>query len=195
MNLVLSTAPSGEPVTLTEAKAWLRVDEDDTAEDVLILGLVQAARSYVENFTRRSLLTQTWQLSLDAFPCNSREIVLPRPPLASVTSIAYIDADGASQTFASAGYHVDTRSEPGRVVLDEDYDWPDTDCRPNAVTVTYVAGYGSSSAVPRGLKTGIGWLVAHWFRNREHVNIGNIVNQIPDTTDALLWQFRVPVVA
>mgnify|MGYP001382841310 CR=1 FL=1 len=192
MNLRLTTPPALEPVTLTEAKAWLRVDGEE--EDVLILGLIQAARSYVEDFTRRALVSQTWALALDRFPC-TREITLPRPPLVSVSSVEYIDSDGATQTLSADDYHVDARSEPGRVVLRATSSWPAVDCQPNAVVVTYVAGYGTPSQVPQGIKTAIRWMIGHWFRHRAHVNIGNIVNQIPDTTDSLLWQFRVPVIA
>lgn len=205
--LVQTVAPAGEPITLAEAKAWLRVDGTD--EDVLILALIEAARAYVETFTGRALITQQWELSLDGFPASDRysdgrlresrstgipgrEIVLPRAPLASVQSVKYYDEDGALQTFASAGYFVDTRAEPGRVVLDEDYDWPDVESRPNAVIVAYTAGYGTPSQIPQTLRTAIRFMVTHWFTNRTPVNIGNIVNTIPATAEALLWQKRLP---
>lgn len=205
--IVQTIAPAGEPVTLAEAKAWLRVDNTD--EDVLIHALIEAARGYVETFTRRALLTQTWALKLDAFPADARwhdgkyrqskggfivgrEIVLPKPPLQSVASITYVDTAGVTQTFATSNYHVDTAAQPGRVIIDDDADWPDTDVRPNAVTVTYVAGYGTPSSVPQGLRVALRYLLSHWFENRRHINIGNIVNAIPDTADALLWQHRIP---
>lgn len=205
--IVQTVAPAGEPVTLAEAKAWLRVDSND--EDVLIMALIEAARGHVETFTNRSLITQQLELSFDAFPNSSRwvdggfrqtkggfscgrEIALPRAPLQSVQSVKYYDEDGALQTFASAGYHVDTRSQPGRIILHEDYDWPDVDTRPNAVVIAYTAGYGTPSAVPQGLRTALRFMVSHWFENRVHVNIGNIVNDIPDTANTLLWQHRIP---
>lgn len=205
--LVQTVAPAGEPITLAEAKAWLRVDGTD--EDVLIASLIEAARAYVETFTGRALITQQWELSLDAFPCGTRfangrliehktisltgrEIVLPRAPLASVESVQYYDEDGTLQTFAAACYFSDTRAEPGRLVLDEDYDWPETQCRPNAVIVAYTAGYGTPQQVPQRLRTAIRFMITHWFTNRSPVNIGNIVNQIPSSAEALLWQLRLP---
>jgi hypothetical protein len=208
--IVLTSAPAGEPITLAEAKAWLRVD--GTEEDVLISALIEAARTHVENFTRRALVTQSIEVSFDAFPtcgrfaraladyeCRggveidaSREIQLPRPPLVSVESLKYYDTDGTLQTFAAAGYHVDTRAQPGRIVLNEDYDWPDTQVRPNAVIVAYTAGYGTPSQIPQALRVAIRFLLSHWFENRTHINIGNIVNAIPDTVETLLWQHRLP---
>jgi hypothetical protein len=206
--LVQVTAPSAEPITLAEAKAWLHVD--GTEEDALILGLIQAARSYVETFTRRALITQTFELSFDAFPgggrvhCGrvsetrggtylGREIKLPRPPLLSVQSVKYYDTDGALQTFSTSAYHVDTRSQPGRVVLHQDYDWPDTDVRPNAVIVAYTAGYGATAAhVPASLKTAIRMIVADHFKFRETKISGTIITKVPDSAEALLWPHRIP---
>lgn len=205
--LVQTVAPAVEPITLAEAKAWLRID--GTEEDALILGLIAAARSYVETFTGRGLITQQWEVSLDAFPSSDRyvrgrlsesktasipgrEIILPRAPLASVESVKYYDTAGTLQTFSSGSYFSDTRAQPGRVVLHEDYDWPETQVRPNAVVVAYTVGYGAAASVPHGLRTAVRFLVTHWFRNRVHVNIGNIVTPIPDSAEALLWQFRLP---
>lgn len=159
---------------------------------MLILALIQAARSAAENFTRRALVSQGFQLAFDEFPCG-REIILPRPPLISVTSITYTDADGAAQTLTASNYSVDIRNTPGRLVLKNDYSWPETDDIPNAVVVAYTAGYGTTpSSVPQGLRVAIRYLVTHWFENRGTLNIGNIANELPGTAEALLWQFRVP---
>jgi uncharacterized phiE125 gp8 family phage protein len=67
---VQTAAPAAEPITLAEAKAWLRVDGTD--EDTLITALIAAARTHVENFTRRALITQQFEVSFDAFQGASR---------------------------------------------------------------------------------------------------------------------------
>src|SRR5690554_6904374 len=128
--LVRVTQPAEEPVTLVEAKTHLRVDATD--EDALISSLIASAREHVEAFQLRALVTQTWRLSLDRFP-RGRVIRLPRPPLQSVTSITYTDPGGAQQTLSNTLYDVDTDSEPGRIVLKDDADWPDTADVPRAV--------------------------------------------------------------
>lgn len=210
--LLQTTPPAFEPVSVPEAKGWLRVDSSE--EDALILGLIAAARGYVEMFTRRALCTQSFELSLDAFPVSclgqfgrltesrgspcvpaSREIILPRAPLASVESLKYYDENGTLQTQSSAEYFVDTRNEPGRIVLNQNFDWPATDIRPNAVIIAYTCGYGTPSSVPPGLRAAIRFLITHWFINRTPVNVGNIVNEVPLTVEALLWQFRLPFFA
>ena len=66
MSPVLLASPSAEPVSLADAKAWLRIDTAD--EDSLVASLVPAARARVEAATRRLLVTQTWRLAFDAWP-------------------------------------------------------------------------------------------------------------------------------
>src|SRR5690554_1355221 len=143
--LVRVTQPAEEPVTLNEAKLYLRVDATD--EDALISSLVVSAREHVEGFQGRSLVTQTWRLSLDRFP-RGRVICLPRPPLRSVENITYVAPDGSQQTLDASLYNVDVASEPGRVILKEDQAWPEVADVPGAVQVEYAAGYGDASAVP-----------------------------------------------
>mgnify|MGYP000365478232 CR=1 FL=1 len=82
MALTISSEPAVEPISLAEAKAHLRVDT--SADDSLITSLIVAARKYFEERTRRSLITQSWKLTLDDFPT---EFTLTRPPIQSVTSV------------------------------------------------------------------------------------------------------------
>jgi len=187
MSIVLKTPPALEPITLAEAKAHLRVDASD--EDNYIAALIQAARATIEAWEWRSHITQTWELRLDAFPSGSWPIYVPRPPLQSVTSpIAYIDANGVAQSLLAAKYDVDSKSEPGRIKPIYGEVWPTT--RPgilNAVTVTYVAGYGAAAAsVPARTKHAIKLLVGLWYEQREPIVTGTISTRIPDTIEALL---------
>lgn len=192
MSLTLVTAPTAEPVTLEEVKLHLRVDADD--EDDLITGLITAAREYAEAVTQRAIPQQTWDLQADAFTC-ADEFYLPKAPCVSVTSITYLDTDGASQTLATTVYGTDLPTGPdaraGRIYLKYQQVWPQTRDIPNAVTVRFVAGYAGTNPVPSSLKAAIKVLVATWYGPaREAVNIGNIVTEIPMAVNALLWPFK-----
>lgn len=66
-------SPASEPVSLNEAKLWLRVDNSD--EDSLIAELIATARESAEIYTRRSFISQTLQLTLDAFPYARTRII------------------------------------------------------------------------------------------------------------------------
>ena len=161
MALEVSTAPASELLTTAEAKDYLRVDI--TTHDTLIDALIVRARRHAEAFTGRSFINQTLKLHLDEFP-SSDVIDLPRPPLGTVTSITYTDVDEATATFSTGDYYVDALSTPGSVVLDDDASWPSTDDRPNAVTIEYVAGYGTaSSSVPAEVIGACQTLISHWY--------------------------------
>jgi uncharacterized phiE125 gp8 family phage protein len=188
--LRLITAPTGEPVELAEATAHLRIDDD--VEDDYVRGILAAARGWCEKYQNRAYLTQSWRLTLDAFPrCSTGIIRPPRAPLRSVTNIQYVDEDGDTQTWASSNYLVDAQSEPGRIALAYGASWPTTRCQIGAVTVNYSAGYGEATDVPEETKHAIKLLVGHWFANREGVFTGSISKEIEFAVKALLSHGRV----
>lgn len=160
----VSTAVTEEPVTSTEAKLHASVDGTDW--DDFFDEKIESARIKVEAKANRALCTRTYTAKMDRFPCQS-EFQLPWAPLASVTSIVYLDSAGASQTLATTVYGVDTYSEPGRIYLKNGQVWPTTLDQPDAITIIWVAGYGAASAVPANYKTAISKLVAYWFKYRE----------------------------
>jgi uncharacterized phiE125 gp8 family phage protein len=164
-----------ECITLAVAKAHLRIDSTD--EDASITAWITAAREWCENYQNRTYITRTRTLKLDRFPGNSEYIELPYPPLAGVTSIAYLDSAGASQTLAlTTDYLVDTTTEPGRVYLPHGKTWPDVYDQLQAVTITYPAGYGTLPAnVPVRYRQAILLFVGHCYENREAVGeVGHI---------------------
>jgi uncharacterized phiE125 gp8 family phage protein len=186
--LSLITGPTMEPVSLAEAKAHCRITEAD--EDGVIAGYILAARNHVETETRRALLTQTWELTLDAWPAS---IVLPRPPAISITSISYVDAQGATQTLAADQYRL-VKQDTGEWAIIPAYQvtWPTLRVDASVVTVRYACGYGTlPGSIPEELRQAMLLLVEHWFRNRGPVAIGTIANNLDRTVDSLLFPHRV----
>lgn len=186
MPLTLVTAPKYEPVGLAEVKDHLRVDTAD--DDALIDALIPAARRFAESYTHRALVTQTWDLMLDAFPA---EITVPMPPLQSVTSINYIDTAGVSQLLDAADYQVDSAGQPGRVRPAWGESWPSARGVYNAVTVRLVAGYGGAADVPEPIRQGMLMLLGHLYERREITVVGTIVSEVPMATKWLLDPYRV----
>jgi len=181
----VTTDPLAEPVTLAEAKEHLNFDSDSA--NATISAMIGAARRKVEELEWRSLITQTVTLKLDAFPAASAAVYLPRPPLQSITSIQYVDADGETQTLAAADYDVDVTSEPGRVKPSYGNTWPVTRSQMNAVTIVYAAGYGGDRAdVPGDTRAAIKMLVAHLWANREATTTGVVATAIPMGVEFLL---------
>ncbi len=184
-NLRLVTPAVSDPVSVAEAKAYCRID--GSTEDTFIESLIKAAVQWIENhpFCARALMVQTYRLTLDRFP---DAIVLPRPPLVSVSSVKYYDVNGDQQTLATDQYQVASQSEPARIVPAPGCTWPSTQDRLEAVEVNYTAGYANAASVPPGLKLAVLLLVSHWYRTREPVNIGTSVTPIALTVESLLSQ-------
>lgn len=185
MSLELVTAPTLEVVTLDEAKSHLFVI--DGSYDEYIRTLIEAAREYVESYSRQSLVSTTWRQRLCGWPANGI-IELYRPPLQSVTSVQYVDESGTTQTFSSGSYAVDTASFPGRILRGYGVTWPSLRYEGVAhpVTVNFVAGRSTVESVPSPFKHAMKLLIGWWFKQREEVNVGNIANKVPVAARALL---------
>lgn len=159
--------PAEEPLTLPEAKAHLRVDGSD--EDTLIGAYLTAARTYYEQAIWRPLVTQTLGYQLHQWPyCD--HLALPRPPLQSVTTVAYVDSTGGANTFAASNYNVYANGDVGVIYLKDGSNWPSATLQPGpSITVTYVAGYGDAEDVFELDKQAIRLILGHFYENREDV--------------------------
>lgn len=210
MALEVTLGPALEPVTLNEAKDFLRVNGDD--DDALISELIVAARRAGEDFTRRTFIATTYKLSLDRWPSRSdlddglwegvREgadksspnasLALPRPPLRSVTSVTTFDDTDAGTVWASSNYFVDTGSIPGRI-LPRSGRAPPTAARvANGIEIVFKAGHGDAAqSVPRPLRQGLLMLVSHLHEQREPVIVGERVSSLPLGVGRLWQPFRV----
>jgi uncharacterized phiE125 gp8 family phage protein len=208
--LSLVTAAASEPVTLDEAKRQIRrtdvSDDDAYLEDTLI----PAVRERAERETFRQLITATWDLKLDRFPWPEDlspweqwrypqgVIKVPLPPLQSVTSISYVDGNGATQVWASSEYIVDAPAGPkaarGRITPVYGVSWPTTREQINAVTVRFVCGYGTShTAVPPRLKMAMLVDLGTLYEHREDVIVGQgfTIDEFPLGSLAIYRQYRV----
>ena len=169
----LVSEPSVEPVDLDGAKRHLRIDHDD--EDTDIEEMIVAVRQDAEaTITLSAFISQQWEASWDDWPpVMGYDFELPSPPLISVDSITYYDTDGQQQTVAVAKYRVTNAGSnsvdyPGRIDLVKNVWWPTVDCRREAVTVTFTAGYGAAATdVPVRIRRGLLLLIGDLYRFRE----------------------------
>lgn len=185
MPLVISTSPTSEPVSLSDLKDHSYIDIAD--DDSLIDGYITAARMHLESETKRAFVTQTWKVYMDHF---DYEMILPLGRIQSVSSVTYVDDNGATQTLATSVYTVDTFRDPGRVVLAYGQVWPTVRDQINAVVITYVAGYGSASSVPSPIRTAISLLTAHLYENREATTTSDL-SDLPMGVEALISPYRI----
>lgn len=166
MSLVLTTAPTIEPVGIEELKDHLHITND--LEDTYLEGLAISARRIIESFLRRALMTQTWDLWLDAHQVPATDYLeIPLPPLASVTHLKSYSTDGTESTFSSSKYDVDTGSSPGRICLKTGYTWPSSLRSRKSIDVQFVAGWTTDSLVPEPIRHGIKLFVARLYQQRQ----------------------------
>lgn len=206
--LTVSVAPAIEPVTTADAKTHLRVETTD--DDTYIDLLVATARQSAESRTHRAFITQTFEMTLDRFPDNTawlhgfhgfsdafvREadstIYLPRSPVQSITSVQYVDDAGDTQTLDASKYTLDSSSLVPRLVPAFGEVWPTTQLVINAVTITFLAGYGLlASDVPDPLIHAIKLIVGTYY-DPVRANVSAVsMSEIPQAADFLMGPYRV----
>lgn len=151
--LRLETPPESEPLTLEQAKLYLRVDHDD--EDDLITKLITVARQAAETYLRRSLLTQSWVVAFDDYA--PAEILLPRGPVQEITSVKIIAQDGGQTVVSAAAYYLSA----GREKLC-------FSASPigHIVEVLYVTGHADTEDIPEAILQGMLAHIASLYENR-----------------------------
>lgn len=173
MTLQILAPPGVEPVSLAQAKAFLRVSHAE--EDALITDLVVSARERVESETGRALITRSCRETLDDWAVEGRfsppgTLKLPAPPLQSVTSITLTAADGAETVWDAGDYLADTSSDPGRIAVRGRAGFPRPGRRIAGIRIDFAAGYGETpDDVPAALREAILRLVAEGYPDRGSV--------------------------
>lgn len=184
MALMIKTPPVSEPVSLAEAKSYLRITDSD--DDALINSLVTAIRQKAETWTRRPFITQTWTLWLDSIPEGSM-LSIPLAPLQSVNHVKSYDSSNTVSVFDSSKYLVDGASTPGRIGLNDGQVWPNVLRKINALEIEFVSGFGDAASVPETIKQGILQWVKLLFANKSKLY------ESDESTSGLLELNRIPI--
>lgn len=168
MSFSLLTPPAAEPLTLEQAKARLRIS--DSSQDARLTHLIRSARQRVEGDTGRALITQTWLERRDRWDGDGRlcafatQFKLPKPPLIAIEAITIYAADDTPTEHDPADFFIDTLSEPGRLALRPNGQFPPPGRDVGGIEIRFTCGYGTDPAdVPAPLVEAIGQLVEAMF--------------------------------
>jgi hypothetical protein len=186
--------PASLAVSLADMKAYLVIT--GTADDALLTAFIEAATEAAKQYLRRSIVTETLELTLDGFTESNddnlvalgpgthtgsyphllgggNEIDLAFPPVQSVTSVKTFDRANTESTFDSANYQLDGAG--GRVFLNEGVSWPVNLRDRVAVKVRYVAG---CSVIATPIIQGIKQHVAAMYECRDACEMPKVSKSI-----------------
>ncbi len=193
--LSLLTPPSLVALSFAEMAAQLRLG-DETTEQVYINTLIAAATRAVEQYTDRALLTQSWRLTLDAWPkqarshvysesgaipagSHARRVFLQKKPVQSIVEVR-VNIGGSWQSVAPTLYRLDQDG----LIVDSSVPQPDVF---GGIQIDFVAGHTSAAAIPADMLHALKLLVATWFEGR---TAGDGAASVPAAVAALLYPYR-----
>ena len=205
-SLTLVTPPTIEPISTDEAVNYMRLDAPSSADSAFTAGLIKAARKYCENFQHRAYITQSWEMSLDEFPCahddrlndwNTSDVIeIPMGNLQTVDSIKYADSANVIHALtAGTDYIVSARGILGRISPPYNGIWPTSQLAPlDPIVIGFTCGYGNKSTdVPETAKQAMYMLIAYWYNNREAA-AQYVPKEIEFSVKALLTMDRIAVI-
>lgn len=194
----LDAAPT-ELLDMATVREHLKIDTDTSGsppthpDDTLITALITAARESAEAFLNgRIVVNQDFEAVFDAF---EDEMDLQAWPVNSITSITYVDADGATQTLGAGVYFLDNYNVPATVRLGYQQQWPSVRPVANAIKVTFNAGSTDTMSpddfpCPLVIKQAMLLTIGHLYENRQDV-VATQRYELPLGVKALLQPHRI----
>ncbi len=155
------TPAIAEPVTIADAKAFARIEFPD--DDAIVAGLISAAREYVETAIARTVAPRVRQVFFQGFltsggyynrfirsmgpnpwwlPSAQGIMQIRQPPLQGITNVQYVDTSSGNLLEILSSQLVISTGTPGRVMPVYGGVWPLARPQIDAVSFTFVAGYG-----------------------------------------------------
>lgn len=187
MTLALMSGPGQEAVSVSEAKAHLRLDGN--AEDLLVASLIVTSRLHVEAALGLALIAQSWRMTLDRWP-EGGEVRFPIRPISAIASVTVRAGDGTPTTIAPEDYLLDGHALRPRLIVREGRR-PIPGLPVNGIEIVFGAGLGDAAEdVPQPIRHAILLLVAHWYEHRDPLEIGSAAAAIPPAVSDLLKPYR-----
>lgn len=154
INVSITTDAVSEPITLTEAKLFLKADT--TTEDDLITDLITSARKWIEDYTGKSMAVKTLTVMFWDFLDDETEFDLPYPPHASITSVSEVDEEGTATALTlNSGYY-----KKGLT----DFTIQPVQSYEPAYKVVYITGSAFDDTVKKAMLN----LIADFYENRQN---------------------------
>lgn len=178
-------------VTVGDLKAHLRIEPDETAEDVLLKSYIEAAREQVELITLRTLDPTFYEVSYTAFP-EKRYLFIPRPPLIGSFEVKFINKNHSLEFIDPENYTIE-HGYPCRVVFHKYFDIPPvTELTRARLFINYLAGYQTKEECPPLLRHCVKLLAADYYLNRA-ANTSYNLRPVPNQLMVALASFQIKI--
>jgi len=184
--IVLITPPSVEPVTLLQAKLHLKLitnpaDASVHPDDAKVQDLISVAREQAEQFCNRAFA----EAGYEARGCGFDVALFG--PAGAITSVKYLDTDGAEQTLTNTVYELNASLDRLRLKIGQS--WPAVYARDDAVRVVFSAG-DDPADVPRSVWAAMLLIVGTLYDNRASLDDRQTF-ALPLRVQDLLMPYRV----
>lgn len=202
-------------VTLTEAKTQLRILSTDTTYDTEITNAINDATQWIERRYGISLITQTRLQTQDRFydlfplygasDFSDQQLLTRFPlkllyaPVQSISALSYTDTNGATQTLVNnTDYQVAGLMPPTLGAQDivtpriwPTNFWPSYKWIPDAIQITYIAGFGANSTfIPGPIRRAVLMVVGHLFENRLEEITGERIARFEMSIDRVMSTYE-----
>lgn len=182
MQLTLVEPPATEdaPVSLNDAKAFLRILHD--LNDALIQAMLNACITHTEDVLNRQLGVATYELYADHYVTK-----LPNNPIKSIDKIEVL-IDGGYVVIDSSTYYLYEEHGVGHIFYNE---LTSFEYHKKAVKITFTCGW-TASETPKPIKHYIKTKLSTLFENREEYVIGASISSFDDNlVRNLLTPYRI----
>lgn len=181
MSIAIVDPPASEPVSLAEAKLFLRVDHN--AEDDLIASLIGAAREAVEAGIGRALVMRRVRENLDIW---RRDAVnganLGLGPVTNVVAVRLLANNGAQSVIDPERYRLEGNRDRPRLVFPSGF--PSTLRSAGGIEIEYECGYADDPAdLPIALRLATLQIVGSLYELRQGEG------GVPESARALMRPF------
>ena len=172
-------------ISLSDAKAHLRIPAGLTDQDALITSCTNAAIRFGETRTDRVIAPTVYQIRIEA---KAATIVLPIPDFIQVTRVEAVIPGQANQVLYNmtgpvgtlADYvEVDSWLNPAELTVIED------DIPEGATYLILTASFGMGSSIPQDLTNAMKMMLSHFFDNPAEVVLGRIATKMPMGADTI----------
>lgn len=186
-DLTLITGPTAQPISLEEVKEHLYIVVTDTTRDNYLTDVQDSAVDQFQSDAEYQVMSATYKQTLPDFCYDYIEI--PLIPVQSITEfLYYTDKTTTATLVQDTDFYLVKTDRYARLYPVNS--WPSSADRPDAVQITFVAGYSTQSQVPARLLHGLKFLIGHYNENRQSVVVGPNVQEVPESYKAIVDKFK-----